>query len=189
MDVCWVRVGIEQVWAALVVSYPSNWRHFCPGWADTLAFALGAWPSCHMTRPPDDLPSIHLSEWSSFTPQSLGSFSFSIGAKQQWTYRKQLTEPYLSSLILCSKFCVWSSLPYFFPLCYHGLRLWFINSDNFLWVPTSFFLSFFVCLANCYLLTENDFSKLYFSNSRLQAPEKANEHWCLDCSTRHLPQS
>lgn len=40
-------------------------------------------------------PPLHLSGWSRFTPQPLGPFSFDIGAKRQWIYKKQLTESYL----------------------------------------------------------------------------------------------
>lgn len=90
--------GIEQVWAglsqrlALAMSYSSSWRSFCPEWAEALVSRLGTQPSFHsllMICPP-----LHLSGGSRFTPQPLGPFSVDIGAKHQWIYKKQLTEPY-----------------------------------------------------------------------------------------------
>lgn len=39
--------GVKQVCAALALSYTFNWRHFCPGWVETLVSGLGAWPSCN----------------------------------------------------------------------------------------------------------------------------------------------
>lgn len=88
----------------------------------------------------------HLSGQPCFTPQALGPFSFGKGAKEEWIYKKQFTEPYSSHLFwFFTASAVAGVLRLFlFFLCCHGLRLWFINSDNFLWVSFSLFLIFFL---------------------------------------------
>lgn len=101
-------------------------------------------------------PPFHLSGWPWFPPQPLGPFSFDMGAKQQWIYRKQFAEPYpLHPFLFCTASAVVGVLCFFlFFLCCHGLRLWFINSDNFLWVSSSLFLRFFLSawqIATCSL--------------------------------------
>lgn len=165
------------------ISAQGGQRPWCTGWAPS---PLSTWYGLLMICPP-----LHLSGWSRFTPQPLGPFSFDIGAKHQWIYKKQLTESYLWHPFL---FFTASAVQKFFPYFYFSFAVMSSDSGSLTQTTLSGFPPppssvFFVCLANCYLLTENYFSELYLSNSGLQVPKKANEHWCLDCNTRHLPQS